>query len=109
MPYELCTLEQLRDHAVANANQEYDLGSCSSCLAAEATGRWMWNHHHFNVQFDVAPVLAKDEHATVPEAFAKMCDARKSSRLFTGLELAAAIDRLMAGDHPDQVAAELLS
>jgi hypothetical protein len=89
------TLEQLRDHARSKPNHLFPLGSCTDCLACDLTGKHMAGHDRFEDGEPVPPELAALTRGA--------CDAAESARcgaLVPGVMIAAALDRVLAGDDP---------
>ena len=100
---DLCTLEQLRDHARSNADHEYNLSGCGTCLAATLVGRLMSDERHFSIPSDW---FNPDFDSTVPEPFALFTVAADYGH-YTGAQLADAIEKLIAGACPHQVGSDL--
>lgn len=93
-PTDCITLEELRDYARDHADTPYDLDHCFKCLAAEATGKHMYDHRVFM------------SGGTVPDKFAVFSSVADSAP-YTGAELADALDKIIGGADPILVALDL--
>lgn len=95
----MLTLQQLRDHALANPKRNFPVSSCHQCLAADLLG--------VNREENPEPPMEGHFDSRVPPAFSRLTANLGAARpreqledgthsaMYTGAELAAAIDTLI--------------
>lgn len=95
----MVTLERLRAFAEAHKYTLFDLNDCFTCLAARLEGKPMYDSYGF------------EDGDRVPHAFGQFCEATYSPNhhRFLGSDLAASIGRVISGEHPVQVAHDLVA
>ncbi len=89
------TLNDLKKHAAIHATREFQMLSCTNCLAAFLTDRVMHGHEKMEDGSPVPPELSKLTWG--------MSSAAKAEATFTGAELLALFARIEAGGDPHAI------
>ena len=104
----MITLQQLRDHAAANPDKIFPLGSRTHCLACSLTGKTMAGHDAFEDEERVPPELARFTRGVCSSyGFGEpMPECPNREYPIPGRTIAAALDRIIAGEDPFMVGVE---
>ena len=99
------TLRVLRDHAMSKPDHLFPLGSCTECLAADLMQKPMGGHDKFDDGTEVPRDLARFTAGATAAARIEEDQALRRAPL-TGAQIAAALNRIMAGADPYAVGRE---